>query len=63
MKHIENMIASAKLHLGAIKFDRNELSGAFGDIGTDFPLIGTILAYLVKNVSLVWQSDDFAKKR
>jgi len=48
MKHIENMIASAKLHLGAIKFDRNELSGAFGDIGTDFPLIGTILAYLVK---------------
>jgi len=45
MKHIENMIASAKLHLGAIKFDRNELSGAFGDIGTDFPLIvGMILA-------------------
>jgi len=39
------MIASAKLHLGAIKFDRNELSGAFGDIGTDFPLIvGMILA-------------------
>jgi len=45
MKHIENMIASAKLRLGAIKFDRNELSGAFGDIGTDFPLIvGMILA-------------------
>jgi xanthine/uracil/vitamin C permease (AzgA family) len=45
MKHIANMIASAKLHLGAIKFDRNELSGAFGDIGTDFPLIvGMILA-------------------
>ena len=45
MKHIENMIASAKLHLEAIKFDRNELSGAFGDIGTDFPLIvGMILA-------------------
>ena len=45
MKHIENMIASAKLHLGAIKFDRNELSGAFGDIRTDFPLIvGMILA-------------------
>ena len=28
-----------------IKFDRNELAGAFGDIGTDFPLIvGMILA-------------------
>ena len=28
-----------------IRFDRNELSGAFGDIGTDFPLIvGMILA-------------------
>ena len=28
-----------------IRFDRNELSGAFGDIGTDFPLvIGLILA-------------------
>lgn len=30
---------------GKIAFDRNELSGAFGDIGTDFPLIvGMILA-------------------
>lgn len=29
----------------AIRFDRNELAGAFGDIGTDFPLIvGMILA-------------------
>ena len=29
----------------SIKFDRNELSGAFGDIGTDFPLIvGMIIA-------------------
>jgi hypothetical protein len=28
-----------------IRFDRNEWSGAFGDIGTDFPLIvGMILA-------------------
>jgi xanthine/uracil/vitamin C permease (AzgA family) len=45
MKHIGNVIASAKLRWGAIKFDRNELSGAFGDIGTDFPLIvGMILA-------------------
>lgn len=45
MKHLENVIDSARLRLGAIKFDRNELSGAFGDIGTDFPLIvGMILA-------------------
>ncbi|HYL69651.1 MAG TPA: putative sulfate/molybdate transporter [Candidatus Limnocylindria bacterium] len=29
---------------GRIRFDRNELSGAFGDIGTDFPLlVGMIL--------------------
>lgn len=29
---------------GKIRFDRNELSGAFGDLGTDFPLIvGMIL--------------------
>lgn len=28
-----------------IRFDRNELSGAFGDIGTDFALVvGMILA-------------------
>ncbi len=64
MKRIENMIASAKLHLGAIKFDRNELSGAFGDIGTDFPLIvGMILASGLDNVSLDWQSEGFAKRR
>jgi hypothetical protein len=32
-------------HQGGIRFDRNELSGAFGDIGTDLPLIvGMILA-------------------
>jgi xanthine/uracil/vitamin C permease (AzgA family) len=30
---------------GRVRFDRNELSGAFGDIGTDFPLlVGMILA-------------------
>ena len=32
-------------HEPRIRFDRNELSGAFGDMGTDFPLIaGMILA-------------------
>ena len=30
---------------GALRFDRNELSGAFGDLGTDLPLIvGMVLA-------------------
>ena len=39
------MATSIKSHLGTIKFDRNELSGAFGDIGTDLPLIiGMIVA-------------------
>jgi hypothetical protein len=39
-------LASFTQWLGArARFDRNELSGAFGDIGTDFPLIvGMILA-------------------
>ncbi|MCU7551121.1 putative sulfate/molybdate transporter [Chitinophagaceae bacterium LB-8] len=33
------------MRIGKIKFDRNELSGSFGDIGTDLPLlIGIILA-------------------
>jgi hypothetical protein len=45
MKHIGNVIASAKRRWATIRFDRNEFSGAFGDIGTDFPLIvGMILA-------------------
>src|SRR2546423_9783937 len=38
------MAASAKPE-PRIRFDRNEFSGAFGDMGTDFPLIaGMILA-------------------
>ncbi len=28
---------------GAIRFDRNELAGAFGDLGTDFPLIVSMI--------------------
>jgi MFS superfamily sulfate permease-like transporter len=36
---------SIKAVRGGIRFDRNELAGAFGDIGTDLPLIvGVILA-------------------
>lgn len=37
--------ASESTERGGIRFDRNELAGAFGDIGTDLPLIvGMILA-------------------
>jgi MFS superfamily sulfate permease-like transporter len=37
---------------GAIRFDRNELAGAFGDIGTDLPLIiGVILAAQLDSAS------------
>jgi hypothetical protein len=40
------VIPSAEIHRrSGIRFERNEWSGAFGDIGTDFPLIvGMILA-------------------
>jgi len=39
MKRVTDFICSR------VRFDRNELSGAFGDIGTDLPLIiGMILA-------------------
>jgi hypothetical protein len=38
-------VSAQKPNYPRIRFDRNELSGAFGDIGTDFPLIvGMILA-------------------
>ncbi len=38
-------IAEPATARGGIRFDRNELAGAFGDIGTDLPLIvGVILA-------------------
>lgn len=37
-----------------VRFDRNELSGAFGDIGTDFPLlVGMILAARLDAVSVL----------
>ena len=39
---------------GAIRFDRNELAGAFGDIGTDLPLIvGMILAAGLHSASVL----------
>ena len=40
-----SMLYSDSMRQGWIRFDRNELAGAFGDIGTDLPLIvGMILA-------------------
>ncbi len=50
----ETMIPSAKKPHGAFRFDRNELSGAFGDIGTDLPLIvGMILASGLDSASVL----------
>jgi len=39
MKYIDRIISAARLRWAGTRFDRNEFSGAFGDIGTDFPLI------------------------
>src|SRR5260221_1473310 len=56
MKHLpassqEPKVASAR---PAIRFDRNELSGAFGDIGTDVPLIiGVALASHLDGASVL----------
>ena len=39
---------------GALRFDRNEFSGAFGDLGTDFPLIvGMVAAAQLDGVSVL----------
>ena len=39
---------------GGIRFDRNEFAGAFGDIGTDLPLIiGMILAAGLHSASVL----------
>lgn len=48
------MIRSVQERHKAIRFDRNELSGAFGDIGTDLPLIvGMILASGLDSASVL----------
>jgi xanthine/uracil/vitamin C permease (AzgA family) len=45
---------AAKVARGSIRFDRNELAGAFGDIGTDLPLIvGMILAAGLHSASVL----------
>src|SRR3990172_8263542 len=37
------MARALKFFGGKIRFDRNELPGAFGDIGTDFPLVVSMI--------------------
>ena len=45
---------AARVARGSIRFDRNELAGAFGDIGTDLPLIvGMILAAGLHSASVL----------
>jgi xanthine/uracil/vitamin C permease (AzgA family) len=45
---------AAEAARGSIRFDRNELAGAFGDIGTDLPLIvGMILAAGLHSASVL----------
>ena len=48
------MVYSAAMSRDWIRFDRNELAGAFGDIGTDLPLIvGMILAAGLDSASVL----------
>jgi hypothetical protein len=41
--HVVTAAEETKTPRKRIRFDRNELSGAFGDIGTDFPLIAGMI--------------------
>ncbi|HEX6576136.1 MAG TPA: putative sulfate/molybdate transporter [Gemmatimonadaceae bacterium] len=50
----ERAVDGANLPSGGLRFDRNELAGAFGDIGTDLPLIvGMILASGLHSASVL----------
>jgi hypothetical protein len=40
---MDHILKPMNLNLSAIKFNRHEFAGAFGDIGTDFPLIVAII--------------------
>lgn len=54
MKYIDKAVAGARARWAGTRFDRNELAGAFGDIGTDFPLIvGMILASALDTASVL----------
>ena len=47
--HVVTAAEETKTPRARIRFDRNELSGAFGDIGTDFPLIAGMI--LIANLN------------
>jgi hypothetical protein len=50
----EGQTAGVDSRAGGLRFDRNELAGAFGDIGTDLPLIvGMILAAGLHSASVL----------
>jgi len=53
-EQIENPTGPEPGHSFRIRFDRNELAGAFGDIGTDLPLIvGMVLAARLDGASVL----------
>ena len=57
MESIPSHPLSPKLSRGGIRFDRNELAGAFGDIGTDLPLlVGMVLAAQLDSTSVLVMS-------
>lgn len=54
MERNETIRAFPKLSAPAIRFDRNELAGAFGDLGTDLPLVvGVALAANLDGTSVL----------
>jgi hypothetical protein len=54
MERIKSHSPSPQLSRGGIRFDRNELAGAFGDIGTDLPLlVGMVLAAQLDSTSVL----------
>lgn len=54
MENLQTTKSIAKAALPSIRFDRNELAGAFGDIGTDLPLVvGVALAANLDGTSVL----------
>ncbi|MGC8826600.1 MAG: putative sulfate/molybdate transporter [Anaerolineae bacterium] len=54
MERAETIRALPKLSAPAIRFDRNEFAGAFGDLGTDLPLVvGVALAANLDGTSVL----------
>ena len=54
MDSIDKATTSSDPSSFGIRFDRNELAGAFGDIGTDFPLlVGMVLAAQLDSASVL----------